>query len=68
MVFRTELDGPVTRNTARQGVDAAHEIPEQHEPLKGRCLVPIKFSGDPPFTEVSFSLRLAYVPSSAFLS
>jgi hypothetical protein len=37
MVFRTELDGPVTRNTARQGVDAAYGIPEQHEPLGGRC-------------------------------
>jgi hypothetical protein len=34
MIFRTELDGPVTRNTARQGVDAAYRIPDNVEPLR----------------------------------
>jgi hypothetical protein len=28
MIFRTKLDGPASRNTARQGVDAAYGIPD----------------------------------------
>jgi hypothetical protein len=37
MIFRTELDGPVIYNTARQGVGAAYMIPDNVEPLEGRC-------------------------------
>jgi hypothetical protein len=57
MIFKTELDGPATCNTA--GVDAAYGIPdnvsrlgaaaEASYPPKRRCLVPIKLAGDPPF-------------------
>jgi hypothetical protein len=73
MVFGTELDAESTRHM--EILNNVSRLKAAWGPLwraqtlrKGRCLVPIKLPGDPPFAGASFSSPSAHVPSSASLS